>query len=846
MRRSRPPDPLWPPIAVLTAAYLTGTAAGVLIGGTWWLTVVVGVTLALATLLARLAPASVAILLAAVALAGAGHARWQTHEASALPPVSVLTGVHTLVGTAREDAPVRGTLARVDLDVETVDGVPSAGGVRVTMLAPATPVHAGQRIRVTGKVEPPSRIEGFDYSGYLRSQGIVATLAFPQRIEVLGDGWPAWRTSLRAVRRQAVANIERALPNPASALAAGILVGERGTLPPEVAADLRATGTTHLIVVSGQNVAITLGVLLPLVTLVLPRRRAALLLLLLLPAYVVTVGGDPPVARAALMAAGIAVAGALGRRTPGWLWLLLAAALMVAHDPSMATDISFLLSETATVGVLVVAPALRDALLAALRWPGAGARATLAETVATAAGAAACVLPVQVAVFERFTPWSVLANVLVAPLYEAALIVTTLAAALGWWAPAADVLRVAGRAAPEAFLDAVSLLARLPGAQAGGAWPRWAGLAWYAGLAVVSVMLARVGRRATPALSPGGSGGFARTVALGAVVVAVWGVVLAPAQRLDEVVVLDVGQGSATLIRSKGTAVLVETGPPDGAAVRALDAARAARRIDLVILTHADADHAGGLARLRERYDVGQVVGSEETLRMRKVEGGVIDIGDRVRAGAWSLTVLGPPTDASTVASENDRSLVLLAESGARRVLLTADIEAAGETWLVRSGWPLRADVALVPHHGSTSSSTPSFVRAVSPAVAVVSVARTELLRPSGGRGARAVRQVEALSHRSRRHGHTRNGWDATLGADGEVAASAGRATARARARSEGIGGRSASPSTRSSGPVQPASERRGPGRPARWRPGRRRAPSQRNAGTRRPSTPLETPKRRR
>lgn len=722
MRRVRPPGPLWPPIAVLGVAYLAGTAAGVLLGGMWWLTVAVGTTLAFAALLARLAPTSTAILIAAVALAGAGHARWQAHEASAPAPVAAIKGVHTLTGTVREDASVRGTLARIDVEVETVDGATSSGGVRVTMLAPASLARAGERVRVTGRVEPPPALDGFDYAGYLRSRGIVATVAYPQRVEVRGDGWPRWRLTLRGVRRQAVANIERALPEPASALAAGILVGERSALPPEVAADLRATGTTHLVVVSGQNVAITLGVLLPLLTLVLPRRRAALLLLLLLPAYVVVVGGDPPVVRAALMAAGIAVAGALGRRTPGWLWLLLAATLMVAHDPSRATDISFLLSATATAGVLVVAPALRDALLAALRWPGEGVRAALAEAVATAAGAAACVLPVQVAVFERFTPWSVLANVLVAPLYGAALLVTALAAALGWWPPAAEVLRAAGRAAPEAFLDAVALLARLPGAQAGGAWPRWAGLIWYAGLALASILLARFGRRATPALSPAPVGGLARTVALAAVVVAVWGAALAPAERFDEVVVLDVGQGSATLIRSQGASVLVDTGPPDGAAVRALDAIGASRRIDLVILTHADADHAGGLVRLRERYEVGRVLGAAETLRTRKVEGDAIDIGDRIRAGAWTLTVLGPPADTSKVTSENDRSLVLLAKSGGRRVLLTADIEAEGEAWLVTSGWPLRADAEVVPHHGSKSSSSPRFVRAVSPAVAVVSV----------------------------------------------------------------------------------------------------------------------------
>lgn len=722
MKTARHAGPLWPPIAVLGCAYLAGTAAGVLLDAPWWFALSVGAMLALAARLAGVAPASTALLAAAVALAGTGDARWQAHESTAPAPVSTVRGVHVFTGTAREDASVRGTLARIDLDVEAVDGAPSAGGVRITMLARARPVRAGERVRVTGTVEPPPDLEGFDYAGYLRSRGIVATVTYPQRVEIVGHGWPGWRLALRDVRRQAVANIERALPDPASALAAGILVGERSELPAEVAADLRATGTTHLVVVSGQNVAIALGVLLPLLTLALPRRRAAMLLLMLLPAYVMVVGGDPPVVRAALMAAGVVVAEALGRRTPGWLWLLLAATLMVAHDPSAATDVSFLLSATATAGVLVVAPALRNALLAALRWPDEGVRAALIETVATSAGAAACVLPVQVAIFERFTPWSVVANVLVTPLYEAALLVATLAAGLGWWTLAAAVLHLVGRAAPEAFLDAVSLLARLPGAQAGSAWPQLGGVAWYAGLAAAAAALARFGRRATPALSPVSGRGFARTVVLAAVVAAVGGAALAPTEHLDELVVLDVGQGSATLVRSRGASVLVDVGPPDGSAIRALDAIGAERRIDLVILTHADADHAGGLARLRERYAVGRVVGSEEVLRARKVEGAAIDIGDQVRAGAWTLTVLGPPADTSKVASENDRSLVLLAESGTRRVLLTADVEAAGEAWLVASGWPLHADVEVVPHHGSKSSSSARFVQAVSPAVAVVSV----------------------------------------------------------------------------------------------------------------------------
>ncbi len=311
----------------------------------------------------------------------------------------------------------------------------------------------------------------------------------------------------------------------------------------------------------------------------------------------------------------------------------------------------------------------------------------------------------------------------IAPLYGASLVATVVAAALGWWTPATDALRVAASAPLDAFLETVGLLAKLPGAQAGGMWPRWAGLVWYALLAGIVILLTRVGRRATPALSPAPAwAGLGRTIALAAAAIAVWAVALTPAPTLDEVVVLDVGQGLAVLVRSQGATVLVDTGPPDGAVVGALDAMGAPRRIDAVVLTHADADHAGGLARLRERYQIDRVLGSEETLRTRKVDGEHLDIGDAITAGAWRMTVLGPPPDAPKVTSENDRSLVLLAESGTRRVLLTADIEAAGEAWLAASGWPLRADVEVVPHHGSKTSSSAAFTRAVSPAVAVVSV----------------------------------------------------------------------------------------------------------------------------
>ena len=106
-------------------------------------------------------------------------------------------------------------------------------------------------------------------------------------------------------------------------------------LPPSIVEDLRRTGTTHLVVVSGQNIALLVGILVAALTLAVSRRTASWVALLTLFPYVVFVGADPPVVRAALMAVGITAGGILGRRTPGWLYLLYAVALDAGVEPAL-------------------------------------------------------------------------------------------------------------------------------------------------------------------------------------------------------------------------------------------------------------------------------------------------------------------------------------------------------------------------------------------------------------------------------------------------------------------------------------------------------------------------------
>ena len=200
---------------------------------------------------------------------------------------------------------------------------------------------------------------------------------------------------------------------------------------------------------------------------------------------------------------------------------------------------------------------------------------------------------------------------------------------------------------------------------------------------------------------------------------------------------LDVGQGDAILIRTPdGRQILVDGGPSPAALLDELGEVLPFwdRSLDLVVLTHGDADHVSGLVPLLERYKVaaavdGTLPGDEESAAWLAAvqDAGIPRItatrGTRLAAGAVMLTVLSPGAEgAPSNRSSNDSSLVLRADHGETSVLLTGDAEEAAEQAMMAAGLPLAADVLKVGHHGSAASTSPAFLAQVAPQVAVISV----------------------------------------------------------------------------------------------------------------------------
>jgi competence protein ComEC len=216
---------------------------------------------------------------------------------------------------------------------------------------------------------------------------------------------------------------------------------------------------------------------------------------------------------------------------------------------------------------------------------------------------------------------------------------------------------------------------------------------------------------------------------------------------------LDVGQGDATLIQHGQTSVLVDTGPPDGGVVARLRHA-GVNRLDLLVVTHAQADHQGAAQAVLSSMPVALVLdgrdGVREPLgvrmaaeaRRRRVPRAVPDAGETVRAGRIELRVLWPAARAGGPGAggdPNERAVVMEARVGRFRMLLTADAESD-----VLSGLELgEVDVLKVPHHGSGDPGLSALLERLRPSVAAIHVgarntyghpvpATIEALRASG------------------------------------------------------------------------------------------------------------------
>jgi len=692
------------PVALAWMAMVAG--AGILIG----------LRLRTTALAAQRAAGSL-LLVAAVAVSGFAFAalRAQLRVAEALSPALEGRDLEIVGVVAGLPQSVERGL-RFEFDVEgAVPGVPSRislawyrGRDEAADESPRVPVRAGERWRFTVRLKRPHgnlNPHGFDYEGWLLERGIRASgYVRPMSAERLDARVWRFGYAVEMLREAVRARFAEALPGaPYAGILVALAIGDQQSIEPELWQTFARTGITHLMSISGLHVTMLAGLAYALVN-ALWRRSARLPLLwaaqhaaaagglLAAWAYCLLAGFAVPAQRTLYMLGVVLAARMAARSVPASRILALALLFVLLLDPWAVLAAGFWLSFGA-VGLLFYIVGGR---LGPGHWLPEWARAQWAVTLG--------MLPALLALFQQFSLVSPLSNAVAIPLVSFVITPLALLGSLPLFDPFLSLahwvttglmrcvewlagwpLAVWQQAAPPWWAVILAL--------AGGAWmllPRGFPSRWLGALAFLPLLTLAPER---------------------------------PATGDAMVTVLDVGQGLAVHVQTARHDLLFDAGPAFSAdadsgnrIIAPYLRAQGVRRLDLMVVSHADRDHEGGAASVLAALPVAALATSlpfEHPLSAQPVPHRLCATGDGWEWDGVRFEMLHPGPDPLSRKS-NDLSCVLRVVVGSSSFLLTSDIEAVSEAALIaRYGAGLGAGAMTAPHHGSRTSSTPEFVAAV-------------------------------------------------------------------------------------------------------------------------------------
>lgn len=574
--------------------------------------------------------------------------------------------------------------------------------LRLSWRDPPEQLRAGERWRLAVRLKRPDGVlnpHGFDYQAWLLAKRIGATgsVKAGQRL-ASGTGVDHWRERLKE-RLQSVA------PAPMQGVMTALLLGDGSALTEQQWRVLQSTGTVHLMVISGQHISLMAGMAYACVVFLVrfgcwPTRLpwlpiACALSMLAALLYGVLAGFAVPVQRACIMVMIALLWRWRFQHLSAWTALLTALCLVLLYEPLVVLQAGFWLS-FAAVAALVLAFSGR---LGAWRWWHVLTRTQWVAAVGLAPFLLALSLPVSLV--------GPLANLFAVPwLSLLALPLTLLGSALlAWPELAAWVLALAGWSLHLLFVVLDWF------AQREALWPSAGASPGVLGFALLGVIALLLPRPIIPLLAAG---------ALWLPLLKPSAIEVAPGQA--EVWLLDVGQGQAVWIKTAQHSVLYDAGP----FMAGFDAGErivvpflqgfAQTHLDLLLISHADADHAGGAQAVLNGLTVTTVVSGQPLEHPARLAAQACTEQQWQWDGVWFWR-----WQWRNAQDSNQKSCVLLIHAQGERLLLTGDLDAAGEAALL-ADWPwLKADWLVAGHHGSRTSTSRRFLQAIEPRYALIS-----------------------------------------------------------------------------------------------------------------------------
>jgi competence protein ComEC len=604
----------------------------------------------------------------------------------------------------------------------------------------------GNNIEINGQLSIPKGRRnpgGFDYKNFLAKSGISATIfASKDNIKVYeGIKQNVFINVGSNIRNGIINVINKSLPTDQAGLLNGMLIGYKAGLSKEVQGNFSDSGLSHIMAVSGMNVAF---IVMPLVFLFkkfyIKQKIANSIIIVLLILFVFIAGFSPSVVRAVIMGIVILIGQMIRRESDVITSMSLAAIILLIYNPYTFFDIGFQLSFAATFSLVLFYKNIKG-MLNFKYIPG-----FLADLLAVTLAAQIGVYPLIIYYFNKISVISVISNIIVVPMVEAITIIGFIMAAVGQVNIVFSQLIGYINCSFLTFILFISKnIINLPFAVIKVTTPS-GGLVFSYYIVVLYFLWLKPKYKLKVRKKY-----YAAVLFVIAVII----IIRIATPKSLEVVFIDVGQGDSELIRTaSGKTVLIDGGGynsttnPDSnigdTTIIPFLLDYGVSKLDIVIATHGHEDHIQGLRPVLQSFNVGRLVlpdWPDETefnslldiTKARRIPLSKCEAGDNIKLDdKTSLKVLYPVKGTEEVISDlNEHSLVAKLIYKKISVLFTGDLDESVENVLIKGKADIKADVLKVPHHGSVYSTHQSFLDVVRPSAAVISVGKNTFGHPS-------------------------------------------------------------------------------------------------------------------